>query len=94
MALSSEITGTGNAASVTFWKGSGPAEAETGCSIMPTPISFSSVTTSMASWGEKASLASTQRFASDDSLTARSVSMSSHPPTFTFRIGCARSLFA
>src|SRR5215210_1641156 len=79
MALSSAITGTGNAASVTLWRDSGPAETGTGCSIMPTPISFNSVTTSTASSGEKASLASTQRSASDDPLTARSVSTSFHP---------------
>src|SRR5918994_1240491 len=94
IALSSAITGIGNAASVALRRASGPVETGTGCSIMPTPISFSSVTTSTAPSGEKASLASTQRSASDDSLTARSVSMSFHPPTFTFSIWCSLSLLA
>jgi hypothetical protein len=92
IALSSAITGTGNAASVTLRRASVPAKTGTGCSIMPTPITFSSVTTSTASSGEKASLASTQRSASVDSLTVLNVSMSFHPPTFTFRIRCARRL--
>jgi hypothetical protein len=86
-ALSSAITGTGTAASVTLFNSSAPAEAGTGCSSILIPRAFSSPATSTASSGEKASLASTHSSAPETSATARTVSRSPVPPTFIFSIG-------
>src|SRR5918998_1418845 len=94
MAPSSAITGTGWAASVALRSASGPAEAGTGCSIMRTPMLLSSAASSGASSGEKASLASTQISALENSATARTVSTSSQPPTFILRTGKEESLLA